>query len=362
MSPDSEADLAACRRPAMSCQPRSGQRSTQPLATHRSACHRLSMVRSRIRLPEWSLTSMKRGGRCRTWAPAKKAGTKRSNTSEYSPTPSGPCTEHTPLTHCLRRRTRTRQDQKAEIQSSGKFVKIEAGAVFMWLSGEGKDRRGWSDPATNCSSSRKSSSLPSVCAHEYDGIREIRASLRNSVRVKLDAFDQFDLNRLKFEISAFLALCSVAGLSEHDALLLVAAPVMEFQLLHSATLREKKPRCAVDGIKVAAFCLVLLGLCIAGLVVSAADESPVLVSICSVGIALAVVLGFSGIVMLSPNEAAVLQLFGRYEGTIHAAGLSYVTPFVSVERVSLRVQTFESSQLKVNDADGNPIEIAAIVT
>lgn len=179
MSPDSEADLAACRRPAMSCQPRSGQRSTQPLATHRSACHRLSMVRSRIRLPEWSLTSMKRGGRCRTWAPAKKAGTKRSNTSEYSPTPSGPCTEHTPLTHCLRRRTRTRQDQKAEIQSSGKFVKIEAGAVFMWLSGEGKDRRGWSDPATNCSSSRKSSSLPSVCAHEYDGIREIRASLRN---------------------------------------------------------------------------------------------------------------------------------------------------------------------------------------
>lgn len=62
--------------------------------------------------------------------------------------------------------------------------------------------------------------------------------------------------------------------------------------------------------QVAAFCLVLLGLCIAGLVVSAADESPVLVSICSVGIALAVVLGFSGIVMLSPNEAAVLQLFG----------------------------------------------------
>ena len=85
---------------------------------------------------------------------------------------------------------------------------------------------------------------------------------------------------------------------------------MDFALLETAALREKRPRCALPGIPVAAFCLLLLAFCIAGLVVAATDETPAIVTICSVGIAVSVVLGFSGIVMLSPNEAAVMQLFG----------------------------------------------------
>ena len=55
------------------------------------------------------------------------------------------------------------------------------------------------------------------------------------------------------------------------------------------------------------------------------------------------------------------QLFGKYAGTVRAEGLRWTNPFYSLSRISLRVRNFESSKLKVNDSDGNPIEIAAIV-
>ena len=72
--------------------------------------------------------------------------------------------------------------------------------------------------------------------------------------------------------------------------------------------------------------------------------------------------GFFGLTAVSPNESRVLQLFGSYLGTIHAAGFFWVNPFAFPRRrVSLRVRNFESAKLKVNDHDGNPIEIAAIV-
>lgn len=72
--------------------------------------------------------------------------------------------------------------------------------------------------------------------------------------------------------------------------------------------------------------------------------------------------GFFGLTAVSPNESRVLQLFGSYIGTVHAAGFSWVNPFAFPRRrVSLRVRNFESSKLKVNDHDGNPIEIASIV-
>jgi regulator of protease activity HflC (stomatin/prohibitin superfamily) len=57
----------------------------------------------------------------------------------------------------------------------------------------------------------------------------------------------------------------------------------------------------------------------------------------------------------------VLQLFGRYVGTARAEGLRWANPFYSKKRVSLRVRNFESAKLKVNDQEGNPIEIAAVV-
>jgi regulator of protease activity HflC (stomatin/prohibitin superfamily) len=65
--------------------------------------------------------------------------------------------------------------------------------------------------------------------------------------------------------------------------------------------------------------------------------------------------------VVNPNEGVVLQVFGGYTGTVEAAGLRWANPFSSKRRVSLRIRNFESAHLKVNDSEGNPIEIAAIV-
>ena len=69
----------------------------------------------------------------------------------------------------------------------------------------------------------------------------------------------------------------------------------------------------------------------------------------------------AGLFVVNPNEAKVLQLFGKYVGTSREAGLRWANPFNTKRRVSLRVRNFESGHLKVNDSDGNPIEIAAVV-
>jgi len=78
---------------------------------------------------------------------------------------------------------------------------------------------------------------------------------------------------------------------------------------------------------------------------------------------LALLLGmlFGGLFVVNPNEAKVLQLFGRYVGSAREPGLRWANPFFMKKKVSLRVVSFESGKLKVNDLDGNPVEIAAIV-
>ena len=68
-----------------------------------------------------------------------------------------------------------------------------------------------------------------------------------------------------------------------------------------------------------------------------------------------------GFFMVAPNQARVLQLFGDYVGTAKKPGLRWANPFYQLRRISLRVRNFESSHLKVNDQEGNPIEIAAVV-
>ena len=72
-------------------------------------------------------------------------------------------------------------------------------------------------------------------------------------------------------------------------------------------------------------------------------------------------LGFAGLFIVNPNEAKVVTLFGRYTGSVRTPGLWWVNPFSMRRRVSMRVRNFESARLKVNDHDGNPIEIAAVV-
>lgn len=68
-----------------------------------------------------------------------------------------------------------------------------------------------------------------------------------------------------------------------------------------------------------------------------------------------------GLFMVQPNESRVLLLFGRYVGTTTDEGLRWANPFYAKKRVSLRVNNFETDRSKVNDSDGNPIEIAAVV-
>ncbi|HZM92269.1 MAG TPA: SPFH domain-containing protein [Vicinamibacterales bacterium] len=73
------------------------------------------------------------------------------------------------------------------------------------------------------------------------------------------------------------------------------------------------------------------------------------------------ILCIRGFFIVAPNEAKVLQLFGDYAGSAKIAGLRWANPFFTRKKISLRVRNFESSHLKVNDAEGNPIEIAAVV-
>ena len=68
-----------------------------------------------------------------------------------------------------------------------------------------------------------------------------------------------------------------------------------------------------------------------------------------------------GLFTVGPNEARVLQLFGRYVGTVRDEGLRWVNPFYAKRAISLRIRSFETPKIKVNDIEGNPIEIGAIV-
>jgi regulator of protease activity HflC (stomatin/prohibitin superfamily) len=75
---------------------------------------------------------------------------------------------------------------------------------------------------------------------------------------------------------------------------------------------------------------------------------------------LASLVALVGLFTVAPNEARVLQLFGDYVGTVKAPGLRWANPLYTKKKVSTRIRNFESAKLKVNDLDGNPIEIAAV--
>nr|WP_246281761.1 SPFH domain-containing protein [Fodinicola acaciae] len=72
-------------------------------------------------------------------------------------------------------------------------------------------------------------------------------------------------------------------------------------------------------------------------------------------------IALKGLTAVAPGEARVLQLFGRYAGTVRKDGLRWVNPFYNLRKISTRIRNHETAALKVNDADGNPIEIAAVV-
>jgi len=100
----------------------------------------------------------------------------------------------------------------------------------------------------------------------------------------------------------------------------------------------------------------LLG-CIAGMVAAAREDAGGLTALPYVVFFLVL----SSLVIVAPGQTRVVQFFGAYVGTIRRPGLWWTWPLVVRRAVSVRVRNFETSRLKVNDADGNPVEIAAIV-
>ncbi|MFF3498960.1 SPFH domain-containing protein [Streptomyces sp. NPDC003247] len=102
------------------------------------------------------------------------------------------------------------------------------------------------------------------------------------------------------------------------------------------------------------------GLIAAAAAVAATAGKAVLITV-GVLVALASLLSLRGLNMVAPGEARVVQLFGRYRGTIREDGLRWVNPFTSRTKISTRVRNHETAVLKVNDAYGNPIELAAVV-
>jgi regulator of protease activity HflC (stomatin/prohibitin superfamily) len=96
------------------------------------------------------------------------------------------------------------------------------------------------------------------------------------------------------------------------------------------------------------------------LIVGIASENGFTIFLGIVAIIAAIFL-FTGFITLQPNEAVVLLLFGEYRGTLRESGFYWANPFLTKKKVSLRLRSMEGQKLKVNDKQGNPIEIAAVI-
>jgi regulator of protease activity HflC (stomatin/prohibitin superfamily) len=124
-------------------------------------------------------------------------------------------------------------------------------------------------------------------------------------------------------------------------------------------LREVEKR-AVSGL-VMLLVLPLMLLAVGWGAVNAFVREEVVLGVALTSLWVVVAILHGGWFIVNPNEGKVLQLFGDYRGTARQPGLRWANPFYTKRRVSLRVRNFETAKLKVNDARGNPIEIATIV-
>lgn len=125
------------------------------------------------------------------------------------------------------------------------------------------------------------------------------------------------------------------------------------------TMKEKNIA-SLPGIP-AAVILIALALLAGWNFTQAADASNDGMALLSVLVVALCFLCLPGFFMVEPNQAAVLSLFGKYVGTVKDQGLRFNNPFYKSRKVSLRVRNFESGKLKVNELEGSPIEIAAVV-
>ena len=117
---------------------------------------------------------------------------------------------------------------------------------------------------------------------------------------------------------------------------------------------------ALPGLPIALLLLLVLGF-VVYLIITGAERASGLRILGLSAILLTGIFLLAGLFIVNPNEGKVLQFFGDYVGTAKVAGLRWANPLLTKKRISLRVRNFESTRLKVNDHEGNPIEIAAVV-
>ena len=123
---------------------------------------------------------------------------------------------------------------------------------------------------------------------------------------------------------------------------------------------QEKAVSAQPGFLMLALLLGLMTAAVYALLRFAHAGSPVGI-VAAVLVLVATAISFGGLTVVNPNEAQVVLLFGNYTGSLKQQGLWWVNPFSTRRKVSQRIRNFESAKLKVNDHDGNPIEIAAVV-
>jgi len=124
-------------------------------------------------------------------------------------------------------------------------------------------------------------------------------------------------------------------------------------------IREMR-RSAVPGLL--ALLLILAGMVLLGaMFVSGVREEEVPQIVVSILLFSTLAFLLNGVFVVNPNEGRALTLFGKYVGTVKTPGIWWVNPFMAKHRVSLRVRNFETTKLKVNDKESNPIEIAAVI-
>ncbi len=148
----------------------------------------------------------------------------------------------------------------------------------------------------------------------------------------------------------------MAVISDKDA----AGEAKDQSRTSSRHAHEQRAARVIPGLPAALGLVSVTALAVALIVVSIGGHSPPLRIVGIVLLALAAALA-RGLFVVQPNESRVLILFGRYAGTVSEPGWWWCNPFTKRDTVSLRVRNFQSERIKVNDASGNPIEIAAVV-
>jgi len=123
---------------------------------------------------------------------------------------------------------------------------------------------------------------------------------------------------------------------------------------------QERSKSGLNGL-VMLFVLLALMVLEVRLVVLAARGNDVVGLLVWLGVEVLELVLLAGLFMVEPNQGRVLTLFGDYKGTVRTPGLRWANPFYAKRSVSLRVRNFETERLKVNDREGNPIEIAAVV-